>query len=167
MPNLPLVDLRRLRAGEWTAALGGTLLLASLFLPWYGPDVTAWEAFAATDVLLALVAACGALLLVVTATQRAPALPLALDALVALAALAGLALVVIRALWLPAGAEGREWALWLGLAGALALEAGAWVAMRDERLSPPGRTTDAAGAPVPPPPELERIPAPPAGAGRT
>jgi hypothetical protein len=37
------------------------------------------------------------------------------------------------------------------------------VAMRDERLSPPGRPTDATGRPVPRAPEVEPLPAPPRG----
>ena len=47
------MDLRRLRVGEWLAAVSGLALLASLFLPWYGPgSVTGWEALSAIDVLL-------------------------------------------------------------------------------------------------------------------
>ena len=46
--------------------LGALLLLVSLFLDWYEPDVTAWEAFEVLDLLMAalalaaLVAAAGA-----------------------------------------------------------------------------------------------------------
>ena len=36
--------------------------------------------------------------------------------------------------------------------------------MRDERLSPAGSYTDATGRPVPKPPEIEPLPAPPPGA---
>jgi hypothetical protein len=39
---------------------------------------------------------------------------------------------------------------------------GAALAMHDERLSPEGRHTDLTGRPTPAPPEIERIPAPPA-----
>jgi hypothetical protein len=155
------MDLRRLRAGEWIAALGGAVLLVSLFLPWYGPDASSgWEVLTAIDLLLAAFALFALALFVITATQRVPALPLALDALVALAGKVALALVVIRMASPPGDAEGLEVGIWLALAGALAIVAGGWVAMRDERLSESGRSTDHSGRPGPPPPEVEVIPAP-------
>jgi hypothetical protein len=157
------MDLRRLRAGEWMAAVSGAALFVSLFLPWYGAgtgDATAWEALAALDVVLALVATLGVGLLVVTASQRVPAVPIAFSAVVTLAALIGLVLVVVRVANLPGGVDGREWGLWLGLAAALGMVVGGALAMRDERLSPAGRHTDLTGRPGPPPPEIEPIPAP-------
>jgi hypothetical protein len=171
------MDLRRLGAGEWLIGVAGIVLLASLFLPWYEgacpsaaagcapAELSAWEALAVTDVLLGLLAACALLVVVVTAAQRVPALPLALDGLLALAALVGSILVWVRMLALPAAASGRAWALWLGLAGALGILVGAFLAMRDERLSRPGRPTDAAGVPIPPPPPLSPIAAPPRDGG--
>ncbi|MEA2330824.1 MAG: hypothetical protein QOH58_962 [Thermoleophilaceae bacterium] len=134
------MDLRRLRAGEWIAAASGAALLGSLFAPWYGraqaARLSAWEALGATDVLLAFLAASGVLLAVVTATQRVPAVPIALAALVTLAGLAGVLLVLLRALNLPDAAAGREWGLWLGLAGAGGIVLGGAAAMRDERSAP-------------------------------
>ena len=155
------MDLRRLRAGEWITAAAGLLLLVSLFLPWYGtPDASGWESLAAIDVVLAAIAIAAIALLVVTAVQPAPAPPIALDALLALVALAGVVLVLVRVASLPEGADSREWGLWLALAGALGVEAGAWIAMRDQRLSKPGRPTDLSGRPVAEHPEVERLPAP-------
>jgi hypothetical protein len=128
------MDLRRLRAGEWVAAASGVALLVSLFLPWYGPESrTAWESLAAIDVLLAFVAAAGVLLAIAAATQPVPAVPIALAALVTFAGLFGVVLVLFRMLDLPDGATGREWALWLGLAGAAGIVAGAAISMREER----------------------------------
>lgn len=127
------MDLRRLRAGEWVAAASGVALLVSLFLPWYGPEsATAWESLSAIDVLLAFVAATGVLLAIVTAAQRVAAIPIALSALVALASIVGVLLVLFRMLDVPDGASGREWALWLGLAGAAGIGVGAFMAMREE-----------------------------------
>jgi hypothetical protein len=158
------MDLRRLRAGEWAAAASGAALLLALFLPWYSLDAGAtasgWAALAVVDVALAIIAAAAVALVVVTATQRVPAVPIALDALVALAGLIGVVLVFVRALDLPDGATGREWAIWLALAGSLGIVAGGVLAMRDERLSPPGRHTDLTGRPTPPPAEVDTIPAP-------
>jgi peptidoglycan/LPS O-acetylase OafA/YrhL len=143
------MDLRRLRVGEWLAAVSGLALLASLFLPWYGPDsATGWEALSAIDVLLAFVAASGVLLAIVTATQSVPAVPIALAAIVTLVGLAGVVLVLLRALDIPDWAASREWGLWLGLAGTLGIVAGSMLAMRQESL--PGAA----------PAEIEAIPAP-------
>ena len=143
------MDLRRLRAGEWLAAISGIALLVSLFLPWYGPgSVTGWEAMTAIDVVLAFVAASGVLLAVVTATQRVPAVPVALSALISLLGSAGVILVLIRVLDLPGWAGRREWGLWLGLAGAVGIVAGSLLAMREEIRPAAARV------------EIESIPAP-------
>jgi hypothetical protein len=158
------MDLRRLRAGEWIAALSGVVLLVSLFLPWYGAgadgDASGWEALAVVDIALALVAAFGVSLLVVTAAQRVPAVPIALSAIGTLVGLIGVVLVLVRLADVPGGFDGREIGVWLGLLGAIGIVAGGGVAMRDERLSPDGAHTDLTGRPVPPPAEIERIPAP-------
>jgi hypothetical protein len=128
------MDLRRLRAGEWVAGLGGVALLASLFAPWYDPDsLSAWKALGAIDVLLALIAASGVALPLITATQRAPAVPIALGAVVVVAGFVGVVLVVLRLLDVPDAASGREWGIWLALAGALGILAGTARAIRDER----------------------------------
>src|SRR5215210_7662921 len=133
------MDLRRLGAGEWIAALAGVGLLVSLFLPWYtAPRLTAWEALALTDVLLAVVAAGALAVLLITAAQRVPAVPLAADGLLTSAGLVAVVLVLVRLLWLPAEAGDRAAALWLGLAGALGIVVGGFLAMRDERLSKEG-----------------------------
>jgi hypothetical protein len=143
------MDLRRLRAGEWLAAISGIALVASLFLPWYGPEsVSGWESMTVIDVLLAFVAASGVLLAVVTATQRVPAVPVALSALISLFGFAGVILVLIRVLDVPSWAGGREWGLWLGLAGAVGIVAGAMLAMREEIRPAAARI------------EIESIPAP-------
>ena len=144
------MDLRRLGAGEWLAAAAGVALLVSLFLPWYGPSASGWESLAAIDVLLAFVAASGVLLAIVTAVQRVPAVPVALSALVALAGGLGVLLVLWRVLDLPDGVAGREWAIWLGLAGALGIVAGAVLAMRDE-VRPGARVPDIPAVPAPGP----------------
>lgn len=174
------MDLRRLRAGEWIAGLSGIALLVSLFLPWYEgvlscpgggagcshEQLSAWDTLAVTDVLLALIAAFAVLVWIVTATQRVAALPLALDGMLTLFGLVGILLVLFRVLSLPGEATGRDWALWLGLAASIGIVVGAWLAMRDERLSTPGRTTDATGRPGPEPAPIQTLPAPPAGSGQ-
>lgn len=160
------MDLRRLRAGEWAAALCGLVLLASLWLPWYsessatGSPLSGWESLAALDVLLALIAATAVALLVVTAAQSVPAVPIAFSVFVTLAGMLGVVLVLIRLLSVPEPADGRDWGLWLALASSVGIVASGLVAMRDERLSGPGRHTDLTGRPAPPPPEIETFPPP-------
>ncbi len=162
------MDLRRLRAGEIGLALTGAALIVSLFLPWYeagatGDSLTGWEALGVIDVILALIAACAISVTIATAVMRVAAVPIALDAIVTLFGLLALALVVIRVLDLPDGATGRDAGLWLALAGAAGIFVAGGFSMRDERLSPAGSYTDASGLPVPKPPEIEPLPAPPRG----
>ena len=140
------MDLRRLRAGEWIVALSGAALFVSLFLPWYGESRTGWQALAVNDAILAVIAAAAIGVLVVTATQRVPAVPVAFEAIVTWLGLVAVVLVLVRVVW-PAG--GREWGLWVALASAVSLTAGAWIGMREERM-----------AGTPPPPEIEPLPAP-------
>jgi hypothetical protein len=157
-------DLRRLRIGEVLLALAGVVLLVAVFLPWYEPSLTGWEALGVIDVILALVAACAISVTVATAFFRVAAVPIALDAVATWLGLVALVLVLIRVIDLPDGATGREPGLWLALAGAAGIFAGGALAMRDERLSPEGRYTDATGRPIPKPPDTEPLPAPPPGA---
>jgi hypothetical protein len=163
------MDLRRLRVGEWMTAISGVVLLVSLFAPWYGaedaPATSGFESLAVLDIVLALVAAGAVALLIITAAQRLPAVPLTFNTLVCLSGLLALVLVLIRVIDLPGDASAREWGLWLGLAGALGIVAGSLIAMRDERPSRPGRPTDLSGRPAPPPAEIEAIPAPRPEAG--
>jgi len=164
------MDLRRLRAGEWIAGVSGVVLFVSLFLPWYhvesvARDLTAFQVFTMFDVVLVMVAALGAALVLVTAIQSTAAVGIALDALVTIVAAVVAILLVFRVLNLPgdletdAGADQATFA-WVGLAATFGVFAGALVAMRDERLSKPGKPTDASGAPVDAPPEIEIISSP-------
>jgi hypothetical protein len=67
---------RRIEAGPVLVGLGALILLISLFLDWYQPAVTAWEAFEVLDLLLAalaiaaLVAAVGAVRPEATVVER-------------------------------------------------------------------------------------------------
>jgi hypothetical protein len=158
------MELRRLRAGEWLAAVSGAWLLVSLFLPWYGLGdgawTTGWEALAVNDVLLAIVALFGISLLIVTAMEAAPAIPIATAALTTIAGLVAVVIVLIRVASIPDAADSRELGLWLALLASSGIFVSGGIAMRDERISKPGRPTDASGAPSPPAPEIEPIPAP-------
>ena len=163
------MDLRRLRAGEWIAGISGLVLLVALFLPWYGDDAgsrTGWESLGALDIVLALVALAALAIPVVTAFQRVPAVPLALQALTTLVGgLAGL-LVLGRVLNMPDWAVSREWGLWVALAATLGIVVGGMVAMRDERLTRAGRHNDLTGVPVAHPREVETLSPPRPEAGQ-
>jgi hypothetical protein len=47
---------RRLEAGPLLVTLGALLLLVSLFLAWFGPEIDAWEAFEVWDIVLFVIA---------------------------------------------------------------------------------------------------------------
>ena len=129
------MDLRRLRHGEWIAGVSGVVLLVSLFLDWYssgGVSANAWEVFTVTDVLVAVAGMWGVGLAVSAATQRSPAVPQAISALTVPFALLAAVLVVINALSLPGGADGREIGLWLGLVATFGVLIGAWRSMGDQ-----------------------------------
>ncbi|MGI8945444.1 MAG: hypothetical protein ACR2GL_04295 [Thermoleophilaceae bacterium] len=175
------MDLRRLRAGEWTVAAAGLVLVVTLFLPWYRADrpsaeggsattLTAWEAYSVLDIVLLVLGLLAVGLLVLTAVQRTAAVAVAADALLAPVAGVVAALTAARVLDMPAAIEvaasgplepARTAFAWIGLLAVLGVLAGTLLAMRDERLSGPGGRTDATGVPVEEPPEVERLPAPP------
>jgi hypothetical protein len=161
------MDLRRLRAGEWVAALSGVLLLVSLFVPWYerGPvaciavvgvdcpnpaKFTGWESFAVIDVALAAVALFALAVWVVTATQPTGAVGIAMDAILALLGIAATAIAAIRLANIPdLGRQvERSIGVYLALAGALGVAIGGWLSMQNER------------GPAEPRTEPERVPPP-------
>lgn len=185
------MEMGRLRAGEWIAAVSGLVLVVSLFLPWYevevpphapvrGRDIggtldfTAWEIFSVVDVLLLVLGMLAILLLLVTATQPTAAVGIASDALLTILAAIVAVVATIRVLNLPGALEslgrlgvdaGRAAFAWIGLAAVFGVLVGCVIAMRDERLSPRGRRTDATGLPIAEAPEVEVIPSPPRGSG--
>jgi hypothetical protein len=130
------MDLRRLRHGEWIAGVSGAVLLVALFLDWYSaadrPPANAWDTFSVTDVLLAVAALFGLALAVGAATQRSAAVPQAIGGLTVPVAFAAAIVVVIRALVLPDGADGREAGLFIGVAATLGVLVGAWRSIGDQ-----------------------------------
>jgi len=64
---------RRIEAGPVLVGLGAVVLLVSIFLDWYEPNVTAWEAFEVLDLALAVLALAA---LVVAAGALSPDLTL-------------------------------------------------------------------------------------------
>ncbi|MEA2297094.1 MAG: hypothetical protein QOF77_30 [Solirubrobacteraceae bacterium] len=151
--------MRRLETGILVAALGALLLLLSLFLDWYDPGLTAWQAFEVWDLVLAVLA----LLVIAGAAAelgwwRGPV------AAVELGLVGAVALVVVVAALInhPPAASGRGLAdgAWLGLGGAVLMAAGGVMARVGVSLSvgldpkPAGsaRSPRGPGAASPPPP---------------
>jgi carbon starvation protein CstA len=133
------VDLRRLRLEEWVAAVCGVALLVVLFLDWFSAGSrgqSAWEAFAALDVVLAVVGLMAVALAVVAAAHRSQAVPLALGSLLVLIGVIGTAWLAIDAVSPPDLGPGtsREAGLWLGLAACGAVTLAALASIRDDRF---------------------------------
>jgi hypothetical protein len=141
------MDLSKLRRGELVAAVGGIVLLfVLLFLDWYkvGGIPGAIGGFGAWDhqgftgtianlvILAAGVAAVG--LAIVTATSRTVALPVAGSALTAGLGIGAVVMVLLRMLFQPGPGEliDLEFAIWVALAGAIAVAVGGWQSMQEE-----------------------------------
>jgi hypothetical protein len=134
---------RRLRAGELIALLGSICLIVALTRRWYESpqgSLTAWSTFGPAVVLLILAAAGGLALALATVTERTTALPVAAAIWGTLLGVVGVIAAVVRLLERPDHATALCAGAWLALAGALAVLAGSWQSMRDER---PGMYTPA------------------------
>jgi hypothetical protein len=156
------VRIARLRAGELLAGLGALALLVSLFLRSYdgaggsGWATLGWLALVPLVVTIAL----GLALVVATVLERTPAIPLGIGVALVPWALLAILTVVIRLIAEP-GPDAEvdvRWPAYLGLAGALAVLAGAWRALADERTdtaearAQTERALSVRGAPRRPPP---------------
>ena len=139
------MQLRRLSRGDWLAAIGGVAMLVSLFLPWYsvaGNDLTAWQAMAVDDVILAVTAVLAIVAAVIVGLARASSVSVASTSLAILPAAICLIVTVYRLLSpAPAGDASLEVGAWLGLAAAIAISVGAWTGANDE--GPARRTAEA------------------------
>jgi hypothetical protein len=156
--------VQRLDLRPLLVAAGSLLVAASLFVDWFEPDLTAWDAFEIVDVLLAAAALAG-----IWAAWRSYQAGRALDERRLLAlALVVVVLVAAQVIDPPPAADGesREPGAWIGLAGALVYALGAVLTAvrlslaitfesRDgqprQPLRPQARTRKAASPPPPAP----------------
>jgi hypothetical protein len=144
--------LTRPRLGELLALLGAVCIIVSLFLPWYESptgSLGAWDTFGPAVALLIVAAAAALGLAAATLTERSTALPVAAAVWSTLFAIVALIAAVVRLLERPDHASSLCAGAWLAFAGALAMLAGSWQSMRDERTGSY------------PPAEPPRRPAPP------
>ena len=118
---------KRIDAGAALAAVGATLLLVSIFLDWFKPDITGWEVFELADLLLAAVAL-GALAAVADRLGWSDLVP---GRVLPVLGAAATVIVVGALLNHPPAALGEEpdEGAWLALAGALALLVGALLSL--------------------------------------
>jgi hypothetical protein len=145
---------RRLDAGGLLAALGGLVLLVSLFLDWY-PAGSAWTLFELVDIVLAALAVAAIVAVLPLQWPGEPAaVGLVPDGWLPAIAAAALAIVFVSLINDPPAIRGASPELggWIGLAGALLLTGGAVlgrarisvvVSMRSsERPPPPSAETE-------------------------
>jgi hypothetical protein len=150
------MDVRRLRLGEWLAAAGGAALIVSLLLPWYGArgraeTLTGFESFSVVDVLLVAVAALALALAAAQATRRSPTVPVAAGVLTVVVGLLAVLVVAYRIVDQPGPNEFVDvrGGAWVGLGATLAVLAGGWESIRNERVRdlPPGPEPEVRSAP--------------------
>jgi hypothetical protein len=183
------MDVGKLRRGELIAAVGGIVLLFSMFiLDWYagganlstpfgsgsveGAGFGPWDGQGFTGtiadlvILAAAVAAVG--LAVVTATSRTVALPVAASALTAGLGIAAVVMVLLRMVFQPGPNEFIElrFGIWLALISSAVIAYGGWEAMREEGTSFDDardqlrdRMQGGRSAPIAPPPAAPPTPA--------
>ena len=134
------MDLGRLRGTDYVVGVLAAALLGSLFLDWYespaGATLNAFEAFSATDIVLALFAVMALGIVFLTATQRTSAVPVAWSALTAAASLIALPFLAVAALTVPGDGYTRGIGPVLAVALTLGLTGAVWSTMRSERPGP-------------------------------
>jgi hypothetical protein len=130
------VDARRLSRGDWVAAVAGIVMLVALFLPWYttgGQDLTAWDAMAVDDVILAVAALLAILAAVIGALRRVSSISVAATSLAILPAAVGLVVTIYRVLSpAPPGDVSLGVGAWMALVATIGMAVGAWTGAGDE-----------------------------------
>lgn len=155
------MDLRRLRASDWLAALSGAALIGLLWAPWYRafalppgsvvssgggwtaysriPHVASfngWEAMAVNDFIFLLAGLLGIWLAVATAMSSTQAVPVAAAVFASLIGMLASLLAVVRLIWPPdlgPGPTARQGGVYLAMDAAIVLTVAALMSVRDER----------------------------------
>ncbi len=118
---------KRVDAGAVLAAVGATLLVVSIFLDWFKPDITGWEVFEVVDLILAALS----LAALAAVADRLDWSDLVPGRVLPLLGAVATVLVVTALLNHPPAALGQEpdEGAWLALAGALTLLVGALLSL--------------------------------------
>jgi hypothetical protein len=122
-----------LRLSEWAGALGGLGLLVASFLPWYsagGQNVTAWQAFSVTDILIALAAFFSLSVAISVVGKISVSYPVAGSTVATLFGAIALVLIVYRVIDPPGDGLDVEYGAWIGLVSALAATYGGYLGMQ-------------------------------------
>lgn len=129
------------RRAEWLAALSGFGLLVITALAWYqaadGSSLNAWQAFHATDVVLALAGVTALIFGIAGIARPAAAFPVPASSVIAGTGFVAGVLVVIRLFDPPANLS-PEAGAWLGLIACAAIVTAGWYGMGEEPESSPG-----------------------------
>ncbi len=128
---------RKVRGGELLALAGAACVIVSLLVPYYegrsSGTLDAWDTFGPGVALLLAATASALCLVLATLTERSTALPVAATVWTALLGFIGVIAAIVRLFERPQHASTVCAGAWLALAGALAIQLGAWQAMHDER----------------------------------
>lgn len=154
------MDIRRLRLGELIAGTAALGLLVTLLADWNRDATTLTDNAVRVQsggsalgwpVVLLLLIACGLglALVVTTVTKRPAAIPIGAAVLTTAVGLLAVLVLAIRVLTLDDSLGGA----YLGLAFAVLIPAGGWIAMADERTHAP--YSAAPDLPRRPPPPVE------------
>jgi len=130
------VDVRRLRVGELLTALGAAGLAIDIFVSWFGGR-SAWETLTVGRVLLVLTIALATTLVVLTLCKRAVSMATSWATVtVGIGSLVLLYLIYRVGIDEPGrnGEVSVDAGAYLGLVCMLAILAGAWRTLADERL---------------------------------
>jgi hypothetical protein len=127
-----------LRLGELIGAVGGLGLLVSTFLPWYSFghvifDLTAWQAFSVTDIVLAAAAVMGLSVAICVLFGVSVSYPVAGSSVACGFGAVAVVLIVIKLLDPPSAGDVSldvDYGAWLGLASALAISIGGYMGMQ-------------------------------------
>jgi hypothetical protein len=130
-----------LRLGELVGAIGGLGLLVASFLPWYSFgelfDLTAWQAFSVTDLILAAAAVVAMSVAVCVLFGISVSYPVAGSSVAAGFGAVAVILIVIRMISPPGDHLDLEYGAWLGLLSAAAIAVGGYLGMQPLKAREP------------------------------
>jgi hypothetical protein len=120
------------------AAAGAVCMIVALALPSYenaAGKLSAWSTFGPAVVLLILATIAALVLFFATIAERSPGLPVAAGVWSVVLALIAVIAAIIRVLERPDHASTLCAGTWLALVGTVAMLAGSWWSISDERTS--------------------------------